>query len=97
MIDYLRRSFPQQTGDMSANELSSLVLRSLDDARSYKLVGEQDLRRYFGFVVRYGPGFGQEPKTAWAKEILYRTDLEAHQKLNLLAEYELFGNSGQPT
>lgn len=87
----LRSTCPRQTASMSDEELKAFCSREVPVARKYDVVAEDDLRRYLVFVLRYGQGFGADPETGWAGQILQRPDLEAHEKLNLMEEYERFG------
>lgn len=92
LVKDLRLASPQQTASKSDEELRALCSREAPTARTFGIVAEDDLLRYLVLVLRQGPGFGVDAETAWAGSILRRRDLEAHEKLNLIDEHELFGS-----
>lgn len=90
----LRRACPLETASLTGDALRTLIEAGRERAREFEIVAEADLRRYLEFTLR--TGFEDQPETAWAVEILRRRDLEPHEKLNALDEYQLFAGRRRP-
>jgi hypothetical protein len=91
LVRDLRRLCLARASALSDEELKAFCAREVPAARTRAIIAEDDLLRYLVFVLRYGPGFGEGEDSAWAGAILRRADLAPHEKLNLLDEYERFG------
>jgi hypothetical protein len=92
----LRRACPLETASLTGDALQTLIEAGRERAREFEIVAEEDLRRYLEFTLRHGTGFEVQPETAWAVEILRRRDLEPHERLNALDEYQLFAGRRRP-
>jgi hypothetical protein len=92
----LRRACPIETAAVPGDALRILIEAAMKRAKEFEIVAEADIRRYLPFVFRHGAAFDVQPETAWAVQILRRRDLEPHEKLNALEEYQLFASRRRP-
>ena len=90
MVEHLRVIYPKQTRDMPEANLLTLVQSGIGKAREYRVIAEDDIRRYLELMVVYGADFDTDPHSSWAGEILRTKDLDGSAKIDRLDEYDLF-------
>jgi len=62
----------------------------MEKGKSYGIEFENDIRRYLECMVVHGADFDEARGTAWAGAILGKTDLNGTEKMDEIANYELF-------
>ena len=86
---HLQKNFPNETQRMSDAELQRFVQVGIKQAKRYGIELEDDIQSYLEMMVLYGVDFDNNPKTAWAGEILRTEDINGTAKMELLEDYEL--------
>lgn len=87
---HLRTIFPDQTQDMTDQQLRDMIQAGINEAESYEITDEVDVERFLECIVRYGRDYDTDPKTSWAGEILRDESLTGMEKMNQINDYELF-------
>jgi hypothetical protein len=89
-MDDLRSSFPDKLAGSSDDDIRTLIRSGLEKARSYEVVNEADITRYFEYMVEYGVDFDIAPTSAWAAPILTSQLMTGHMKMNGLDDLTTF-------
>src|SRR6185503_1983062 len=95
MVAHLRMKFPGQTQAMPDPELRRWIQNGIEQAKKYQVKAEKDVRRYLECRMSYGAGFDQDAKIHWAGKILRKKKLTGTQKMDQIADYELFVLKGK--
>ena len=90
MVAHLRATLPDETANISGDDLERLVQQGIERAESHGVTDRVDVERFLEFLGRYGAEFGQNPDTAWAAKILNDCEIRGDDKVNRLEDYELF-------
>jgi hypothetical protein len=84
MIEHLRRDFPRRALELGPEGVAALVDGSIQRALGYGIDDEDDLRAFIDQgVVPDGP-FEEQPGMEWAQEILRKSSLSGHAKMQLV-------------
>lgn len=86
----LRSSFPDKLAANSDEDLRALIRYGLERARVYGVVNEDDVTRYFEYMVEYGADFDTAPGTCWAAQILTSPQKSGFEKMNELDDLTTF-------
>jgi len=87
----LLASFPAELASSSYEDIRSLIRSGLAKARSYGIVNEADVTRYFEYMVEYGADFDTVlPTSDWALPILSSPWLTGFEKMNELDDFATF-------
>ena len=93
---HLRVTFPYETAEMDDPTLEGTIDAGMQRAREYDVRSEDDIRRFLECMFRYGPHFDTDPNTAWAGDILRRTDLGGSAKMDRVCEHRPQEAARQP-
>ena len=94
MVTHLRAMYPDATQAKPEAELRRLIQEGIVRARGYQVKTENNVRRYLECMVSYGTRFDSGPETAWAGKILRDAKLTGTQKMDRIANYEVFALKG---
>ncbi len=86
MVLHLRSAFPKQTKDKPEPDLRLIIQLGIEKAASYDVEGEDDVQRYLGYMVIYGPDFDRNRQTSWAGDILRIENLHGKLKMDRIDE-----------
>lgn len=78
----LRTAFRAETAGLSDDGLMDLVARGMALAHRHGVTAEVDVARFLECCACHGLGFVEDPALPWAGNILRRTDLSGHEKMN---------------
>jgi len=87
---HLMKRYPEQTKDMSNEQLRELIVNGVEEAEKYGVTDENDVKRFLEYHVEYGRNFGYSPETIWAEQFLNNKDLTGTEKMNEIDNYDLF-------
>lgn len=90
MMMHLRRQFPEQTMELSGDDLRALVEEGMNQADEYDVELRNDIRRYLECMVVHGRDFDTNEETGWAGRILRDESLSGTRKMERIADYETF-------
>ncbi|HYO73798.1 MAG TPA: hypothetical protein VEU33_47805 [Archangium sp.] len=93
-MSHLRERFATEwkTLGLREQELKSLVLLGIDQARSFGVVSEPDVRLYIECMVLFHPDFARDPRLTWAGKVLGRKDLSGTEKMEQIHNHLVFGS-----
>lgn len=97
MMAHLRARFPAATNVTSDSDLRRLIQEGMQHAKGHDIRLPRDVRRFLECMVVHGSKFGCDSKTAWAGEILRNRKLTGTQKMERIADYEMFALKGAGT
>ena len=86
----LRSSFPEKLAPNSDEDLRTLIRYGLERSRVYGVINEDDVTRYFEYMVEYGADFDTAPGTWWAAPILTSPQKTGYEKMNELDDLTTF-------
>lgn len=81
---WLRSARPNRCQAMSDHELETLVRSDAEEARTFRICDDRDVKRYINLKLFLGPEFPQGPDFPWALPILKIESLSASHRLDLL-------------
>jgi len=84
MLEYLREQFAAQVKSISDGELRMLIENAIDRAKVYKVLMEDDLRRYLECTMVYGQDFDSNPLCKWAGVALRSPNLTGTEKMDFI-------------
>ena len=85
MVSHLRANYPEETAEMSDDELDLLVKSGIDKAESYDIIEDDDVRRFLEFMVINGENFDKEDPEA--EDILTDDEMDSDEKMDELDYY----------
>lgn len=88
-VAHLQNIFPAQTGDMTPEDLKSLIRQGIDKAETYDITDELEVESYLECMVQYGLNFDTDQQTSWAGEILRDENLSESDKMELIDEQRM--------
>ncbi len=88
MLRHLRSRFSSQTAGVTEPELVDLIVRGCAAAKRYNILGKEDIRRFLECLVVHGANFAETKD--WARSLLLRNDLSGREKMDQIANYEVF-------
>jgi len=93
MVKHLAEDFPEERSArrIPESDLERLVRRGMEDAQRYGVVDEADVKLYLECMVILGPGFDEDPKIPWARDILKDENRDGNAKMDEIHEHLLFG------
>lgn len=91
-VEHLRSRFPD--AGLDATQLGAVVHRALALGARHGVTSAYDLRRLAECVLEHGPEFPETERTAWARRILRRDDLDGRRKMDAIAAHETFARPG---
>jgi len=96
MMAHLRERFTGQTKDLHDAELLQTIDDRMDQANTYGVRTEQDVRRFLEYAIELGPGFPTGPSMAWARRILEDRTLNGTRKMNQIDDQTTFSRRSEP-
>ncbi len=87
---HLKKRYPEQTKEMSDEQLRELIVEGVEEAEGYDITDENDVKRYLEYLIEYGRDFGKSSETIWAGQFLNNKDLTGTEKMNEIDDYDLF-------
>jgi hypothetical protein len=82
MVSHLRTDFPEETSEMSDEELQTLVQTGMDKAESYGIVYEDDIQRFLDYMLIHGPDFDQDDSHPEVQAILRDEEMDGEEKMD---------------
>lgn len=95
MVVHLKTNFHREIENTIAHNLRVIVRAGIEKAAEYDITTENDIRCYLEYMAIYGADFDTAPKTSWAGDILRLEDIDGTEKMDKMAEYDLFQMQGQ--
>jgi len=89
MVDHLRDMFPEQTEDMTTEDLRHLIREGIDKAEAYDITDELEVETYLECMVQYGVNFDTDTQTAWAGKILHDERFSETDKMQRIDEHRM--------
>lgn len=86
----LRSAFRSNVENLNDMELHQFIQSGIRFAESHAIIYNTDIRRFLEFIATRGPDIKNDPKLAWAREILEDYTLTGTEKLERIDAYELF-------
>ena len=87
----LGRDQPQRFDELGEAEVRRMVRKSIQRGRQYAFATKRDVRRLAELMVEC-PDFDDQPRHAWTRELLGRTDIPSGNRMALLV-YRMTGRS----
>lgn len=78
---HVRIKHPMQTAQLSDEMLRQLLTRAVPRARELGIVSRGQVFNFLRCVVELGDAFDEDPRTAWAGELIRNTDLSIDDRL----------------
>jgi hypothetical protein len=94
IIPHLQEHFSEALKHHGLQEqarLEALVRRGIDEAESFGVVCEQDVRLYLECLLIFHPLFAHDPSLPWVAGILRQVNLSGTEKMNQLHDRVVFG------
>lgn len=88
VCEHLRAAFASYVAVLDDAALVRAVGGAIERALEHGLTTELDVARFVEYVAVYGPEFARDETTAWAAEILARSDLDATTRMDLIDDRE---------
>lgn len=92
-IHHLRTHFPEALklyGLQEQTRLEAFVRHGLDDAESFGVLHEQDVRLYLECLLLFHPLFAHDPALPYAAETLRSKELSGTEKMDLIHDWMIF-------
>jgi len=70
LCDYLESSYPERSREVGHGAVWELVRASVERARAREIEEDQEIRKYVHAAFLLGPGFEEDAKLSWARQIL---------------------------
>jgi hypothetical protein len=83
----LRESFPEETSDVSDEELSDLVQTGMDKAKSYNITEDESVQRFLEYMVARGTNFHEDDAHPEIQQILSSTEMDGEEKIDEIDYY----------
>ena len=87
MVSHLREACPEETSDMSDEELRALIQGGIDRAESYQIFEDDDVRRFLEYVLILSPDFDQDSSFPQIQEILNHEEMDGTEKMDEIDFY----------
>jgi len=87
MVSHLRTACPEETSDMSDEELRALIQRGIDKAESYEIFEDDDVRRFLEYMLILKPDFDQDSSFPEIQEILNDEEMDGTEKMDEIDFY----------
>ena len=87
MVSHLRTACPQETSDMSEEELRALIQGGIDKAESYEIFEDDDVRRFLEYMLILNPDFDQDSSFPEIQEILNDEEMDGTEKMDEVDYY----------
>lgn len=93
MVTHLRLDFAEEleAHGLASTDLDDFVQQGITRAAKYRVENECDLRLFIECRVMLSPGFDEDPKFPWARDVLSSPDLSGTEKMDRIHDYLLFG------
>ncbi|HYO55259.1 hypothetical protein [Archangium sp.] len=90
---HLLANFPAELAKhgLQSNQLEQLIQRGVNEAESFGVVHEHDVRLYIECMVVLHPRFAWAQDTPWFGEVLRREDLSGTEKMDMVHDQLVFG------
>jgi len=96
MVRELLRDFPRELrshGIVDAEAVRQLVQRGIEEAAQNAVLLERDAYLYLQCMALFGAQFPHAEASAWAAEILSRSDISGTAKMDLIHDHLVFGST----
>ena len=70
MVVHIRKFFPDHYAALKEENTRQLIEYGIDRAATHGIVNECDVCKFTDLMIGFGPGFDEDPKCAWAAQIL---------------------------
>lgn len=70
MIVHIRKFFPDHFAALQEENTRQLIDYGIERAAIHGIVNECDVCKFTDLMIGFGPGFDEDPKCAWAAQIL---------------------------
>ena len=87
MVSHLRTACPEETSDMSEEELRALIQGGIDKAESYEIFEDDDVRRFLEYMLILNPDFDQDSSFPEIQEILNDEEMDGTEKMDEIDYY----------
>ena len=87
MVSHLREACPEETSDMSEEELRALIQGGIDKAESYEIFEDDDVRRFLEYMLILNPDFDQDSSFPEIQEILNDEEMDGTEKMDEIDYY----------
>jgi hypothetical protein len=78
--------------ELRSNQVEELVQRGVEEAKSFGVEHEEDVRLYIECMLVVHPRFASARDTPWFGEILQREDLSGTEKMDRIHDQLVFGS-----
>lgn len=83
----LRESFPEETLDISDEELGDLIQAGMNKAKSYNITEDESVQRFLEYMVTRGMNFHEDEAHPEIKRILSSTEMDGEEKIDEIDYY----------
>jgi len=87
MVSHLRKACPEETSNMSEEELGSLIQGGIVKAESYEIFEDDDVRRFLEYMLILNPDFDQDSDFPEIQEILNDEEMDGTEKMDEIDYY----------
>jgi len=87
MFLHLRENFPEETSDISDEELRDLIQMGIEKAESYNIVEHEDVQGFLEFMITNGPNFHEDDAHPEIQQILSSTEMDGEEKIDEIGYY----------
>jgi len=87
MFSHLRKVCPEETSNMSEEELRSLIQGGIVKAESYEIFEDDDVRRFLEYTLILKPDFDQDSSFPEIQEILNDEEMDGTEKMDEIDFY----------
>ena len=92
-VEHIRTSLPEMFEQLGREEVRESVLFAMRKADEYGLDDWSQVVRYLNVMYILGFEFDEDPRYAWANEILRSARPDANEKTKLLTEWAVYESS----
>jgi glucose-6-phosphate 1-dehydrogenase len=87
MLLHLRTACPEESLNMSDEELRTLIQGGIDKAESYQIFEDNDMRRFLEYMLILSPDFDQDSSFPEIQEILNHEEMDGTEKMDEIDFY----------
>ena len=87
MFLHLRENFPEETSDISDEELSTLIETGIKKAESYSIVEHEDIQGFLELMITRGTNFHEDDDHPEIQQILSNTEMANEEKIDEIDYY----------
>lgn len=86
MIDHLRENFPEETTEITDNNLQRFIEEETETANQFEIYNEDDIAVCISSIFALRPNLN-DPEPKWVKEVQSNPNLTSEQKAELLSRW----------